>query len=185
MSGYDPLDYDNLARSIVNALLDTSLLSLPPEHFEGSGVYAIYYTEPLEYRADALARGTPIYVGKAVPTGGRKGVVPGGVDRALYRRLRDHAKSITHANNLSLDHAKCRYLALVPVWTTLAERFLLTHFRPLWNTVLDGFGNHDPGHGRRNSACPRWDILHPGRPWAAELRLSETKEDILADIQDR
>ena len=39
---YDPLDYDNLAHSIVHALLDRSPVTLPPtEGFPGSGVYAL------------------------------------------------------------------------------------------------------------------------------------------------
>jgi len=44
MQAYDPLDYDNLAKSVVQALLDTPKVSLPPhESFQGAGVYAVYY----------------------------------------------------------------------------------------------------------------------------------------------
>ena len=40
---YDPLDYKNLARRVVAALLATGATSLPPaERFTGSGVYAVY-----------------------------------------------------------------------------------------------------------------------------------------------
>ena len=187
---YDPLHYDNLARSVVDALLNADLAPLPPDRFNGAGVYAIYYSASLDYSLNVSEgddREAPIYVGKAVPTGARKG---GGEpnwtsSQALHQRLRDHAKSVRQTTNLSLDDTKCRYLAVVPVWITLAERFLIDHFKPVWNTVLDGFGNHDPGSGRANMRRPRWDIMHPGRPWAARLRAAETKEQILDAIEKR
>jgi hypothetical protein len=49
------------------------------------------------------------------------------------------------------------------------EAELIRRYRPLWNTVVDGFGNHDPGSGRYNQAPSEWDILHPGRFWATRL----------------
>jgi len=30
----------------------------------------------------------------------------------------------------------------------------------VWNVVIDGFGNHDPGAGRYNGERTRWDTLH-------------------------
>ena len=184
---YDPLSYDNLARSVVNALLRADREPLPPTQFEGSGVYAIYYTGSLDYASDESLAETPIYVGKAVPPGARRGSgnVSQATNRTLYLRLRQHAGSIEQATNLAIENAECRYLVVEPVWITLAERFLLTHFNPLWNTVLDGFGNHNPGSGRANSARPRWDIVHPGRPWADRLRADEERDDILAEILNR
>lgn len=181
---YDPLDYENLARSVVHALLEAPPTTLPPaESFTGSGVYALYYTGPLPFYTHIASPElrTPIYVGKAVPTGARKGnrQTHVGVSTELSRRLRDHAKSIEHTGNLALDEFQCRYLVVVPVWITLAERFLLDHFQPVWNTVIDGFGNHPPGRGRRDMRRPRWDVVHPGRPWATELHAAETVEDIV------
>lgn len=45
MKAYDPLDYENLARSVVTALLESVSTLLPPvEKFSGSGVYTLYYT---------------------------------------------------------------------------------------------------------------------------------------------
>jgi len=49
------------------------------------------------------------------------------------------------------------------------EAELIRRHRPLWNSVLDGFGNHGPGKGRYNQAISDWDVLHPGRTWAARL----------------
>ena len=179
---YDPLDYNNLARSVVDALLNSPAIALPPkDSFEGSGVYALFYRGALPYYSKiAASSSTPIYVGKAVPSGARKGSTKTNPERgtALYRRLHDHARSIDQAENLDLVEFQCRFLVVEPVWITLAERFLLDHYQPVWNTIIDGFGNHDPGSGRRNMRRPRWDIVHPGRPWAARLQATEPVENI-------
>ena len=117
--------------------------------------------------------------------GARKGAgqVRASAGMELYRRLQDHAKSIQQTTNLNLGGFRCRYLVVVPVWITLAERFLLDHFKPVWNTVVDGFGNHPPGAGRSSMRRPRWDILHPGRPWAERLSAQETAEEIIAAME--
>jgi hypothetical protein len=152
--------------------------------FEGSGVYAIYYHGDFSGYSSLVkaADAPPIYVGKAVPTGARKGGrrVLGG--KELCQRLREHSESIEQAQNLELTHFTCRYLVVVPVWITLAERFLVEHYQPVWNVVIDGFGNHDPGAGRRAMKRPRWDILHPGRPWADRLAPQESFEEVLARL---
>ena len=181
---YDPLDYKNLAHSVVNALLEAPPTMLPPvESFTGSGVYALYYTGSLAFYSPLASSDLrqPLYVGKAVPTGTRKGSRQRDPEAStdLYRRLRDHTKSIEQAENLALNEFRVRYLVVVPVWITLAERFLIDHFQPVWNTLVDGFGNHPPGRGRRDMRRPRWDIMHPGRPWAAELQAAETVEEIV------
>ena len=181
---YDPLDYKNLARSVVDALLATSVTSLPPaERFIGSGVYAVYYLGNLPYyaRYSSTDLNRPIYVGKAIPTGGRKGSpsIGSGASNELFHRLKQHARSIEQVRNLNLQEFRCRFLVVMPVWISLAERSLVEHFRPVWNTVVDGFGNHDPGKGRVNMRRPRWDVVHPGRHWATRLRASENAEDII------
>jgi hypothetical protein len=154
--------------------------------FNGPGVYAIYYTGPLVFYGDIAKPecSTPMYVGKAVRAGARKGkgLSPLSPGQELYRRLQDHAKSIQQADNLQLSEFRCRYLVVVPVWITLAERFLVDHFKPIWNTVIDGFGNHDPGAGRKDMRKPRWDIVHPGRPWARKLAAAESFEEVIALI---
>src|SRR5260370_19763726 len=77
---FNPLDKLNLAESLADAMLKRPVSPLPPtEKFDGAGVYAIYYSgdfsayEPLarENRGDNPQK--PIYVGKAVPPGARKG----------------------------------------------------------------------------------------------------------------
>jgi hypothetical protein len=56
---------------------------------------------------------------------------------------------------------------------------------PLWNQKLDGFGNHDPGAGRYNQQRSPWDVIHPGRPWAARLKPnSRSKAEILKSLSE-
>ena len=186
MQAYDPLNYDNLARSVVQALLGGPQEPLPPsEAFNGAGVYAIYYNGAFEPYSELVNADLPppIYVGKAVPTGARKGGHGSSQGRELYQRLRQHAASIQQAVSLDLDHFTCRRLVVVPVWISLAERFLLEYYQPLWNVAIDGFGNHDPGAGRRGMKRPRWDILHPGRQWAARLKPQESVEQVLESLK--
>jgi hypothetical protein len=187
MQPYNPLDYTNLAKSVVQALLERPDDLLPPrELFEGSGVYAIYYHgdfpgyDPLVKATDA----PPIYVGKAEPSGGRKGARRSGVGNELYQRLRQHSGNITQTQNLKLPDFTCRYLVVEPVWITLAERFLVEHHQPVWNVVIDGFGNHPPGAGRGAMRRPRWDILHPGRVWAERLAAKESFEEVSERLQE-
>lgn len=52
----------------------------------------------------------------------------------------------------------------------MAEASAISLYRPLWNTLIDGFGNHDPGSGRYNQMRSRWDTLHPRRAWADRLQ---------------
>ena len=186
MEAYDPLDYQNLARSVVQALLDGPERPLPPaEPFDGAGVYAIYYKGDFSaYSAlAAVEPRLPIYVGKAVPKGGRKGNRQSN-GRDLFRRLNGHSNNIAQAENLELSDFTCRYLVVVPVWVTLAERFLIEHFKPVWNVAIDGFGNHDPGAGRHAMKRPRWDIVHPGRRWAEKLEAAESLEQVLSRLRE-
>jgi len=189
---YNPLDRIHLGESVVSALLARPVVALPPpEPFIGAGIYALYYlgdfpvySRIAEQNAhEAWAK--PIYVGKAVPAGARRGGYglgesPGEV---LYRRLCEHAASIQQATNLSLGDFACRYLVVDDIWIPLAESLLISMFIPLWNDSLDGFGNHDPGSGHYNQQRSPWDEIHPGRPWAAKLRPNlRSQTDILQRI---
>jgi hypothetical protein len=180
---YDPLDYGNLARNVVRALMEQSCQNLPPAPFEGVGVYALYYVGDFDCYRAVRGEDIPIYVGSAVPAGKRKGSTDSTATRSLYNRVSQHGRSIQQTENLHLEDFRCRYLVVVPVWIELAERFLIEHYRPIWNTIIDGFGNHAPGAGRKDMKRPRWDILHPGRGWAKKLKPAETTVKIIADIK--
>lgn len=183
---YNPLDLENLGISVVNAILrqDPVPLGAIPD-IKGAGVYAIYYTgEFPAYRrlAEANAGGrwsAPIYVGKAVPAGGRRGVAVNNRTSALRNRLNEHAGSIESAENLDLADFYARWLVVEPIWIPLGESLLISSTAPVWNALIDGFGNHDPGAGRHAGLRPRWDVLHTGRFWASKLQpRSETSEAI-------
>lgn len=188
---YNPLEKRRLAESIVRELLAAEpepLSGLTP--FLGAGIYSIYYRGPYEpYRPLArLNRDAwlhPIYVGQAVTPGGRKGALAEATNApALFSRLNQHASSIRQAKNLDLADFACRFLVVDEFWISLAESLLIESYRPLWNVVVDGFGNHDPGAGRHGGRRPNWDTLHPGRPWADRLQPSSlTLEQIRERVE--
>lgn len=181
---YNPLEKRNIGESIIKAMLEKPEELLPPAQFIGAGVYAIYYhgDNPLYVNNDAQR---PIYVGKAVPSGARKGNVGETENQGmvLYNRLKEHAESIESVCNLHLKDFSCRYLAVDDIWIPLAETLLIEMFLPVWNVLVDGFGNHDPGKGRRNQKRSAWDVIHYGRKWADDLKPNKlTKHQIEAKI---
>lgn len=181
---YNPLDKLNLGKSVALEMLNSPVHPLPPSKFVGAGVYAIYYRGDFEpYKRLSLLNSSecqiPIYVGKAVPAGARKGGLGMDVEHglALYNRLSEHYTSIVAAANLEADDFLCRFLVVDDIWIPLAESLLIQRFKPLWNRVLDGFGNHDPGSGRYNQQKSPWDCVHQGRAWADRLRPNAVSAD--------
>lgn len=168
---FNPLDKRNIGESVVKAMLEREREPLPPQPFIAAGVYAVFYHGQSEIYAN-LKPDTPIYVGKAVPTGARKGNVglAENQGKVLYNRLTEHAESISAAGNLDLNDFDCLYIAVDDIWIPLAETLLIERFKPVWNVAVDGLGNHDPGKGRYNQQRSLWDTLHPGRPWAERLQ---------------
>ena len=177
---FDPLSFDSLSKSIARELssVPTCPLREVPS-FEGPGIYALYYTgdfaayAPMAKANRERLGSWPIYVGKAEAST-RKGEALKAPDdysgNALFSRLRTHTKSIDLVENLSIDDFHIRALVLAYVWVPMAEASAISMYQPLWNTIIDGFGNHDPGGGRYDQKRSKWDTLHPGRPWAAKLR---------------
>lgn len=163
------------------------------KRFTGAGVYNLYYAgknfslyqKIAEANKDGYVQ--PIYVGKAVPPGWRRGRTVNTDTPDLYRRLIEHSRSIKQANNLQVDDFKCQFMILSGLESDLivpVEATLIRRYAPLWNTVIDGFGNHDPGSGRYNQAKSEWDVLHPGRPWVERLTgQSPDLENIVVKVQ--
>ena len=192
---YNPLEKRHLAEGVVRALLDKPCGPLPPaKAFGGAGVYALYYHggfEPYAPLAKANAKSecdAPIYVGRARHAGARKGFEEedeeDGGQQPLYGRLSEHAESIAATSNLKLADFRCRHLVADELWVALAERLLLETYHPVWNVVIDGFGNHDPGAGRTNQKRSPWDVLHPGRKWAEKLAPGkQSQRELLAAIR--
>jgi len=186
------LDTRNLGLAVARALLERKarpLGKLP--QFRGAGIYALYYHGQFPCYAPIAGANEirdrprwPIYIGKAIPEGARKGVVGTTDTNRLFQRLGKHAASITEVENLCLRDFSCRFLVVQDLWIPLAEQLLISHFAPIWNRLIDGFGNNDPGAGRYNGMRPRWDVLHPGREWADKCApRPESSADIRREVE--
>jgi hypothetical protein len=177
---YNPLQKKNLAESIVRAVLNQPAESLSKTNdLGGAGVYIIYYSGDSEIYRPVAERNCggkweqPIYIGKAIPKGGRKG---GFADdhsaargAALRDRLGQHHSSISEAQNLDVDDFSFRALVVDEIFIPLGENMLIERYRPVWNLVLDGFGNKDPGRRRKDQYRSPWDVIHQGRRFAEKL----------------
>lgn len=207
---FNPLEKRNLGASVAEALLAGKVHAMATlEEFKGAGVYAIYYRGDHPAYAEIARRNAdgkavqPIYVGKAVPAGARTGrtapvarrraraddtppeareerAAPAAHGKWLYKRLSEHADSLRAASNLEIDDFSCRFLVVDDVWIPLGESMLIARYAPVWNSLLDGFGNHNPGGGRYQGLRPRWDVLHPGRAWADRC---QARPESAADVQ--
>lgn len=195
---FNPLDMGNLAKSVVNQIEEMEPVPLDDvKAFYGAGVYALYYTGGFPAYAELAAANAeslvqPIYVGKAVPKGGRRGLeaVSHTDTKALSSRIREHAKSVRAAENLDIADFRARWLVVEDIWIALGESAMIRRYRPVWNAVLDGFGNHDPGSGRIAGRRSMWDTLHPGRSWATKYparddTAAQITQDVTQYITDR
>ena len=188
---YNPLDKWNLGKSIEGELLASPATTLGDvDHIVGAGMYVVYYTggygpyAPLA-QANEMELVRPIYVGKAIPKGGRKGGLTRDASEgnALAERLRQHAASVRECSNLDLADFRVRHLVVDDVWIPLGENMLIETFKPLWNRAVDGFGNKDPGKRRSTQFKSPWDVVHPGR--AEKLGDSTlTAELVLERVED-
>ena len=180
--------FDELMLDIIRFFNGTPVHLLPPpESFGGAGVYALYYTGNSPYytylhNINRIGFVQPIYVGKAVPKGWRKARSKE-PSNELYSRLGDHYSSIEQVTNLNVADFSCRFMIFEHTTVDMigmVEAALIRQFNPIWNSCIDGFGNHDPGSGRYEQAKSDWDVLHPGRKWAAKLKgKCSTQEDTI------
>jgi hypothetical protein len=174
-------DFAEIIKDTIRFFNGTPVLPIPtPERFHGTGVYALYCTA-LEgiyhdfHKINRTAYNIPIYIGKAVPKGWRMGrcVAPDSKTYELNNRLREHGKNLQESKNLNAQDFHTRFIILEGNESDLigtVEAALIRKYQPLWNTLLDGFGNHDPGKGRYEQAMSDWDVCHPGRLWAKKCR---------------
>lgn len=180
-----------LVKDAVRFFNGTPVHSLPPPmRFLGTGVYALYYTgsNPLYKKYAELNRlsySYPIYVGKAVPRGWRQARVSdnsANQSSELFSRLREHARNINAGEGLSTSDFACRFVIFEDAGSDMIstiEAALIKLNKPLWNTALDGFGNHTPGKGRFEQAKSDWDVIHPGRAWAERCNGQATDQKTL------
>lgn len=165
---FNPLDVPNVGVTLAIELLRQDVHPVPPkEAFPGAGIYALYYTGPLEIYAPLAEKNQgkirfPIYIGSAVRKGAKEGFkTKPETNNRVYDRLHHHAQSIDEAENLLKSDFKCRYLVIDDSFILLAESVLIGIFRPVWNGT--GFGSKVVGKFRMTGTASKWDILHPGR----------------------
>lgn len=194
---YRNSDFEELIKDAIRFFNGTPVIELPPlERFSGVGVYALYYTGDFEIYSryaelNRLQYGHPIYIGKAVPRGWRQARVSDMDTKKTYELvsiLREHGRNIETGNGLSIDDFSCRFVIFEGGASDMIgtiEASLIKLFKPLWNSALDGFGNHTPGAGRFNQAKSDWDVIHFGRTWAEKCTgIPKTEEVILKNIRD-
>ena len=160
---YDPMGTENITAAICLELERQPLIPLDPEidRFEGSGLYAIYYSGnnlPLYKRLKNT--NIPVYVGQALSYNSQTGMAIVAV-RPLWERIRDHRKSIEGAG--LLGEFSVRLLCLPDVHADLGENGIRLFYRPVWNAILRGFGSKEQGSSTRKSKRSPWDTVHPGR----------------------
>lgn len=167
----------------------------PVEKFTGTGVYALYYTGKnslyTKYaELNRLSYSAPIYVGKAVPKGWRQSRLSNhsqSVTSELYSRLKEHSRNIEAVDSIHIKEFHCRFIIFQDEASDMIgtiEAALIKNNKPLWNSALDGFGNHTPGIGRFQQSKSDWDVIHPGRDWAKRCKgKAKSKEDIIKKIE--
>lgn len=181
---------DELLKDIIRFFNGTPIQPLAPKtSFVGAGVYALYYTGDSKLyqtisNANRISYDVPIYIGKAVPAGWRQGrAFKSSQGKELYKRLKDHAKSISDTSaTLDINDFACRFVIFNGAAVGLiacVEAKMIECYSPVWNSCIDGFGNHDPGSGRYNQALSEWDAIHTGRPWANHLKGSRPDPESL------
>jgi hypothetical protein len=168
----------------------------PPEAFLGTGVYALYYTgvNSLYKRyaeLNRLAYNHPIYVGKAVPKGWRQSRTSDqdkNQSKELFNRIKEHHRNIKIGEGVLAEEFSCRFVIFEQEGSDMIstiEAALIKLTKPLWNTALDGFGNHDPGNGRYEQAKSDWDVIHVGRAWAEKCKgRSKARSVIVSKIDN-
>jgi hypothetical protein len=196
-SSFDPSNPDTIGKLVAIALLAQErvpLRELRPTY--GSGVYALYYIGDHPAYAEITGTETPIYVGKADPND-PKAATPREQGARLFGRLADHRGAIAEVeawckensapNPLRVEDFECRRLVCATNAQLVAERHLIDIFKPAWNSetkICYGISKHgDNAQTRKNKKSP-WDVLHPGRDWAAssEVRVGETPESITSAL---
>jgi hypothetical protein len=158
--------------------------------FDGTGIYALYYVgkhspveayEPTARRNRSGRWAEPIYIGTG--TSRRWRANDHSTNRSAYLALRRHARNITLATQhmaLDLRDFYFKFVPADPLNAQIAETVMLDRLAPIWNSVIKGFANHHVGTTRYAQKRTRWDVLHMGRPWAAQCQWApEGTESIL------
>ncbi len=189
-------DFEEIIKDTIRFFNGTPVQTIPvPERFHGTGVYAIYCTAKTgSYKSfheiNRTSYNIPIYVGKAVPKGWRQYRSSNSTESFSYElnnRIREHGRSLEQGAGLMPSDFQCRFMILEGAESDLigtVEAALIRSYKPIWNSLIDGFGNHDPGSGRYEQAMSDWDVCHPGRSWAKKCKGKHSnKGKLLKDIE--
>jgi len=187
---FDPSDPQMLGRITACVLLlqpRQPFAQIRDEKFYGSGIYAIYYKGNFESYKAISGTETPVYVGKADPqTPGAATPIAQG--EKLAGRLSEHGRSIGMAANILIKDFECRYLVVKSGMQKAAEEYLIHYFRPIWNSEMQicfGIGKHGDSAVTRGNKRSPWDVMHPGRKWAAKTAEDQKSyECIIAEIHE-
>ena len=171
---FDPLNLLSLAQSVERTLIEKPLNPFQPlvPFLTAAAFTASTTQDPTScmHQSRAVRPGSR-FTPDTRPHGGRR---PAACWHRLISRSCSTVCVITRAfcsksMTCNSTYSSYRVLVVDDMWAPLAEELLIHHFRPVWNVVVDGFGNHEPGSGRNAQPRSVWDELHPGRPWAARL----------------
>lgn len=194
---YVSSDFDAIIKDTIRFFNGTPVHSIPiPKRFSGTGVYALYCIAQSGiyskfHKINRTAFTLPIYIGKAVPKGWRQARQLSSKSTKsyeLHNRIYEHSQSIKIVEGLDISDFFCRFMILEGRESDLigtVEAALIRKYQPIWNTLIDGFGNHDPGKGRYQQAKSDWDVCHPGRPWAEKCQgIAASRENLFHSIEN-
>ncbi len=189
-------DFEEIIKDTIRFFNGTPVQTIPvPERFLGTGVYAIYCTAKTGiykkfHEINRTSYDIPIYIGKAVPKGWRQARSSTSLETPSYElnnRIREHGRSLEQGASLKLNDFRCRFMILEGAESDLigtVEAALIRSYKTIWNSLIDGFGNHDPGSGRYEQAMSDWDVCHPGRSWAIKCKgKHNSKTELLKNIE--
>jgi hypothetical protein len=108
----------------------------------------------------------PVYVGQSISdkvavalTEGLEGPCPG----PLSTRLKIHADSIEEVPGISIKYFACRLLLVQRINADWGEESLKNFYKPVWNSVLRGFGPKAHGVERVTGRRSPWATVHGDR----------------------
>ncbi len=144
--------------------------AIDDEKIKGEGIYALYYTGELplykEYQnLNAEKLKAPIYIGTALNKQKTKG-------NSFEEKIKEQYRNIAKVSNLNPGDFYVKAMPVDSSFPSIAEAIesaLVSHYKPLWNSGLEGFASHNPGKGRTKQAPSDWDVIHPGREWVTKL----------------
>jgi hypothetical protein len=181
---FDPLSTEQLTRIICRQFEEQPSRGIEEEleTFDGPGLYAIYYEgDTVDLYRPLCGFKIPLYVGQARSTNSATGRTNPSA-RPLYLRIRQHRRSMIQGG-LPVDEFTVRLLRLPDVHIDMGENGLRVGYKPLWNSILNGFGSHEQGRNR-GSVRSKWDTVHDGRARTFGGDSTHTRDELVKRAQE-